>query len=77
MQTEAERDKVHDSLAGLLRAMIAHANAESGPEAAAEMLAVVLSTCTGSAQRYLGDGLARHLLERQLALIGERPQPLH
>jgi hypothetical protein len=76
MLTEAERDKVHDGVAGLLRAMAAEAAADS-PEAVAEMLVVVLSTATGSAQRYLGDGLARYLIERQLALIGESPQPLH
>ena len=41
------------------------------------MLAVILATATGSAQRYLGDGLARYLLDRQLALIDETLQPLH
>ena len=76
MLTEAERDERHDRVA---RALIAafSVSAEDSPEAVAEMLAVILSVCTGSAQRHLGDGLARCLLERQLALVGESVRPLH
>jgi hypothetical protein len=76
MLSEAERDKRYDQVACALRELFSIAAAD-GPETAAEMAAVVLATAVGSAQRYLGDGLARHLLERQLELIDGRPQPLH